>query len=82
MDSQELRRLRAWKHEALIVLKEWDEAWEAAGSPGDLGSSMAVSTTDEIKRLRTENENLRAYASGLSFKGKWQVMEQSAAVEG
>lgn len=37
----ELERLRAWKTEALQVLGEWEQVWEAAGRPGRLGESKA-----------------------------------------
>ena len=52
----ELERLRAWKAEAMVVLSEWEAAWEAAGRPGQLGSSKAAATTHEIRRLRKDEE--------------------------
>lgn len=41
--QDELRRLRAWKSEALEVLNAWEQVWEAAGRPGRPGSSKAES---------------------------------------
>lgn len=55
----ELKRLRAWKAEAMAVLNEWEAAWDAAGRPGPLGVSKARATTAEIVRLREDNEHLR-----------------------
>jgi len=40
--TAEIDRLRQWKAEAMIVLAEWDEVWEAAGKPGPLGGSKAA----------------------------------------
>ena len=33
--------LLAWKAEAMEVLGEWEQVWEAAGQPGRLGESKA-----------------------------------------
>ena len=52
----ELERLRAWKAEAMVVLNEWEAAWEAAGRPGALGSSKAQATAEEIRRLVKDEE--------------------------
>ena len=65
----ELKRLRAWKAEAIAVLSEWEETWVAAGCPGPLGSSKARNTSEEVRRLQRTNERLRAelnrrYAEG------------------
>jgi hypothetical protein len=40
---REVRELEAWKESAMLVLGEWEEVWEAAGKPGRLGASKAVS---------------------------------------
>jgi hypothetical protein len=37
----ELAFLRRWRAEAIEVLNEWEQVWEAAGRPGPLGSSKA-----------------------------------------
>jgi len=52
----ELERLRAWKAEAMFVLGQWEQAWEAAGRPGALGTSKAIATAEEIRRLRDDEE--------------------------
>ena len=44
--------LERWKAEALVVLGQWDEVWEALGRPGPLGSSKAVEALTEAHRLR------------------------------
>ena len=38
----EAARLRAWKAEAILVLAEWEQVWEALGCPGRLGESKAM----------------------------------------
>jgi len=42
----ELDRLRAWKAEATAVLELWEQVWEAAGRPGQLGASKALSVLE------------------------------------
>lgn len=51
-DPDELERLRAWKAEAMEVLGQWEQVWEAAGRPGPLGGSKA----EAAARLFTERE--------------------------
>ena len=46
--QKEIKTLRRWKKEACIVFNDWDKAWEAAGKPGQLGSSKAKSTYEYI----------------------------------
>lgn len=55
----EVQRLRQWKREALIVLRDWLAVWDAAGRPGELGESLAKATAAEVRRLRAENERLK-----------------------
>ena len=40
--ANEIIDLRRWKAEATVVLSEWDQVWEAAGRPGQLGESKAA----------------------------------------
>lgn len=49
---KENNRLNRWKSEAIVVLGDWEEVWEAAGRPGPLGRSKAKNVLDEIKRLK------------------------------
>lgn len=49
---QELVQLRRWKDEALQVLGNWHAAWEAAGCPGELGTSIAQGIATEIEHPR------------------------------
>ncbi len=39
--ADELAQLRTWKAEAMEVLGQWEQVWEAAGRPGPLGGSKA-----------------------------------------
>lgn len=57
--KNELERLRGWKTEAMTVLDEWEAAWEAAGRPGELGSSKARATAAEIRRLQKDEKHYR-----------------------
>jgi hypothetical protein len=63
--TAEVERLRQWKESAMSVLAEWDQAWEAAGKPGEIGSSIALATKDEIERLR------RALRGTTKPSGPW-----------
>ncbi len=38
----EIDRLRRWKSEAECVIEEWDQLWEEAGCPGQLGQTKAA----------------------------------------
>lgn len=62
--ADEIARLRAWKAEALTVLAEWEETWEAAGRPGRLGGSKAIAVRDEIDRLRGALIRILGYTRG------------------
>ena len=41
-------KLEDWKESAMTVLSEFEAAWEAAGKPGQLGSSKAASLREYI----------------------------------
>lgn len=43
--------LARWKAEARTVLGEWGLVYEAAGSPGKLGESIALATAKEVTAL-------------------------------
>ena len=43
-----------WKAEALEVLAEWDECWDAAGRPGQLGESKAVAVRRLLEHWRDQ----------------------------
>lgn len=53
----EIEELRRWKAEATHVLSQWDDVWQAAGSPGPLGSSKAAAVKDLLDRLRVKAEH-------------------------
>jgi hypothetical protein len=52
----EIEELRRWKAEAIHVLSQWDDVWQAAGSPGPLGTSKAAAVRDLLDRLRERAE--------------------------
>lgn len=56
--ATELRRLEAWKREALIALAEWDEVFDALGRPGQWGASKAESARAEVERIRAESDRV------------------------
>ena len=71
--SKELKRLQAWKREAIEVICKWSKCHEAAGSPAKLGEVESEATEREIVRMRDENEQLRdALQELLDFSGNLQ----------
>ena len=52
--ADRIEHLEQWKAEALTVLAEWENVWEAAGKPGPLGSSKALATMYHIEQARNE----------------------------
>jgi hypothetical protein len=58
-------RLAAWKAEALQVLTAWEQAWEASGRPGALGTSKAAAVREHMQALRDEVDRLRAFADAV-----------------
>lgn len=56
-------RLRAWKAEALAVIGQWEQAWEALGRPGRLGESKADATVRTFRQLREERD---AWMNGVA----------------
>ena len=62
-----LEQLLAWKDSAMKVLRQWDEVFNALGSPGPLGASKAKSALDEIEH-RNHLEKIRVEA--MQGKGK------------
>jgi len=57
--ADEIERLRRWKTDATYVLDAWQEAWELAGCPSNLGATKSEAMLDEITRLRAEVEHER-----------------------
>ena len=49
-EREQMARLEAWKAEAVEVLGQWEQVWEAAGRPGPLGGSKA----EAVARMLTE----------------------------
>ncbi len=45
----ELSQLRRWKAEAECVIEEWDQLWEEAGCPGQLGQTKAAGLLAALK---------------------------------
>jgi hypothetical protein len=52
-----LTRLLRWQAEALIVLAEWDQVWEAAGRPG-LGKTKAQGVLDVLRARSAPPESV------------------------
>lgn len=50
--ATEIERLEKWKAEAMEVLPQWDEVWEALGKPGVLGGSKAAASKAEVEKLQ------------------------------
>lgn len=46
--EDEVRKLTRWKAEAIGVIAGWEEVWEAAGRPGDLGETKSVAVRRAI----------------------------------
>lgn len=55
----EIEALRRWKAEATHVLSQWDDVWQAAGSPGPLGTSNAAAVRGVLDRLREKAERTK-----------------------
>ena len=47
--ADEIERLRAWKAEAIEVIRSWEQVWEALGRPGRLGESKAVAVLHAVE---------------------------------
>jgi len=58
--SEKLKRLRAWKQEAIEMIGKWSKCRDAAGCPAKLGEFESEATEREIRRLRVENYHLRS----------------------
>jgi hypothetical protein len=70
-----LRDQARWKAEALAVLAEWEDVFQAAGCPGRLGQSKAEAVKDSIT---ARVEALGFYADPAN----WQLFElATSAVE-
>jgi chromosome segregation ATPase len=54
----EIERLERWKTDATYVINAWEEAWESAAVPDNLGATKSEAMLDEITRLRAEVKRL------------------------
>lgn len=54
--GKELNKLRRWKAEATEVIERWEEVWEAAGRPGELGSSKPKALLAWVEDLQAAYE--------------------------
>jgi hypothetical protein len=52
VERSEIESLRRWKGEALTVLSEWEQVWQALGCPGFLGESKAAAS---LRHLGAKN---------------------------
>jgi hypothetical protein len=48
----EIERLRAWKEDALRLMKMWDKVWDALGQPQILGEMIPKACEREARRLK------------------------------
>ncbi len=46
--QDQIRELQMWKESAMVVLKDWDEVWEAAGKPVKYGDSKSKSVREYL----------------------------------
>lgn len=81
----EEKDLRAWKAEAIEVIKAWEEVGVALGSPGSLGQSKAEAAREEAQRLvarvaELETRQRLTYAQLTSIwnvgSGEWTWPEE------
>jgi chromosome segregation ATPase len=56
--EDEIERLERWKTDATYVINAWEEAWESAAVPDNLGATKSEAMLDEITRLRAEVKRL------------------------
>lgn len=71
--NEQIGQLRGWKESAMSVLSEWDDTYEACGSPGQLGGSKAKALRDRFEQLLAENVRLkdeRNHSLDREFLGK------------
>ncbi len=62
----EIERLERWKTDATYVINAWEEAWESAAVPDNLGATKSEAMLDEITRLRDEVDIKECRVEGLS----------------
>ncbi len=46
--KERVERLHRWQEEAMSVLDKWHAAWQACGSPGEIGDSLSDALTTEF----------------------------------
>ena len=59
VERSEIESLRRWKGEALTVLSDWEQVWQALGCPGFLGESKAAAS---LRHLGAKNDSKQAQA--------------------
>ena len=64
MACNELRQLRRWKAEAIVVLGRWDLVHEALGSPARLGEDISTASRLEAQRAVARAARLREGIEG------------------
>lgn len=50
-DVPDIANLQRWKEEATIVIKQWEQVWDALGQPGNLGGIKAAAALAEVQRM-------------------------------
>ena len=74
--EDEIERLERWKTDATYVINAWEEAWESAAVPDNLGATKSEAMLDEITRLRNDlqferdaNNIMSALITTISVEG-------------
>jgi|LakMenEpi03Aug12_release.lakeMendotaPanAssembly.Ray.scaffolds.fasta_scaffold148164_4 hypothetical protein len=74
--EDEIERLERWKTDATYVINAWEEAWESAAVPDNLGATKSEAMLDEITRLRNDlqferdaNKTMSALITTISVEG-------------
>ena len=74
--ATKIERLERWKTDATFVINAWEEAWESAAVPDNLGATKSEAMLDEITRLRNDlqferdaNNIMSALITTISVEG-------------
>jgi hypothetical protein len=74
--ATKIERLERWKTDATYVINAWEEAWESAAVPDNLGATKSEAMLDEITRLRNDlqferdaNNIMSALITTISVEG-------------
>lgn len=80
--ERKIESLELWKSCASHNLGQWDEVWEAAGKPGQLGSLKPVETKAEVERMRERIAQLEGLGPLIDLYGSSSWNDGYTAAEG